>query len=120
MYTPGESVTDITDIRGDIDIIIQNHDIVNEDMRKLTRSCKKTSNVDAELDRLKSYSRRDNMIIYGIPEVVGEERSMTCKQTMLSTLNEHASFKKWEPSDVIRAHRLGVKRVYASLLDAVR
>lgn len=108
----------IADIREDIDVIKQNHDIVNDDIDALAEKVESVienmSKVDTELDRLESYSRRDNIIIYGIPEAEGEEKSMACKQTALSTLNEHATFKTWGTSDVIRAHRLGVKRVNAT------
>ena len=108
----------VTDIRGDIDIIKQNHDIVNTDIDALAEKVEsvidKVSNVDVELDRLESFSRRDNIIIYGIPEASGEEKSIACKETVLSVLNEHATFKTWDTHDVIRAHRTGAKRVNAT------
>ncbi len=52
-----------------------------------------------------SIIRHDNVIVYGIPESEGE-KSMSCKQTVLSIFSEYVTFKTWQCTDVIRAHCL--------------
>ena len=82
----------VTDIRNDIDIIKQNHYIVNKEIDALTVKVDSVmdtmSNVDAELDHLETYSKRHRRI-YGIPVAEGVEISMTCKPIGWSI---HATF----------------------------
>ncbi|XP_067656355.1 uncharacterized protein [Haliotis asinina] len=69
----------------------------------------KLSDFDEEIDRLEAFSRRDNVIIYGVPECSDEDH-VTCKQKAVNLMNEFVKTKKWQKSDLSRAHRLGSKR----------
>ena len=61
--------------------------------------------MEETMEKQERYSRRDNVIIYGIEEQDGENAT----QKVVSVLNENLTGKTWSGADFVRAHRLGGK-----------
>ena len=71
--------------------------------------------LEQNIDRLESYSRRDNVIFYGIGEEegnpnddYGNESYAECKKKVLKVLQEcvWSEGKVWNERDIVRAHRI--------------
>ncbi|GFR83305.1 RING finger protein 40 [Elysia marginata] len=67
------------------------------------RSCKD------KIEKVERYSRRENLIFYGIPEAQDKD-PCTCKDTIVIFLNDHVPKRRWCDRDMVRAHRIGEKR----------
>eukprot|EP00745_Piridium_sociabile_P022488 TRINITY_DN35108_c1_g1_i3.p1 TRINITY_DN35108_c1_g1~~TRINITY_DN35108_c1_g1_i3.p1 ORF type:complete len:250 (+),score=41.54 TRINITY_DN35108_c1_g1_i3:77-826(+) len=57
-------------------------------------------------DTLESFSRRDNLRLYGVPQTNKCESFDTCAKLVADTLNSVESPKKWSADDIARAHRV--------------
>ena len=88
--------------RQDIDSV---YDDLYNDIRILRSS---VSNLEKQLEDQERYSRRDNVIIHGIPHHTGETPTST-RDTLLKVLNENVTDKVWTDSDFVRVHRLKTK-----------
>ena len=64
------------------------------------------TDLEAEVDRLEGFSRRNNIKFYGIPEEVGVTEA-DCVVAVKNILDTYIPEKQWEPDVVERAHRLG-------------
>ncbi len=60
------------------------------------------------LDKLEAFSRRDNVVLYGVTEESDETHDL-CKDAVISILNAHVKTKLWQRADIVRAHRLGAR-----------
>ena len=64
-----------------------------------------TKKFDEKLDRLEAYSRRENLLLFGIPESDKEN----CVEKVLQTVRTALPDKQWSDDDIVRAHRLGTQ-----------
>ena len=64
--------------------------------------------VDVDLDKLESFSRRNNIRLFNVMED-SSEGSATCIRKVVQLLNRFFPAKTWSTDDVDRAHRLGVQ-----------
>ncbi|KAL8591127.1 hypothetical protein ACOMHN_063751 [Nucella lapillus] len=60
-----------------------------------------------EVDRLESFSRRNNVRLFGIPESARAEDFDTCAETVKKTLQNDIPQINWDNDPVVRAHRIG-------------
>ena len=65
--------------------------------------------LEQEVDELESRSRRENLRFFGLSESENDSHEQ-CTSTIVSTLNEFFTFKKWSPEDISRAHRVGSRQ----------
>ena len=64
-----------------------------------------------ELERQRVFARRENIVFYGIPEVVHDRESEDdCASTLVSILISHDEGSKWTMEAIAQAHRLGRKQ----------
>ncbi len=98
--------SEVTDVKHNHDLMYSDIDALAEKIDSVLSRC---SRIDDELDKLESFSRRDNIILYGVPES-DDEKSMSCKEKVITIFNDTLKFKTWQPCDIHRAHRLGMKR----------
>ena len=67
---------------------------------------RKIEELTLELDRQQIFSRRDNVVFYGIPEV--QDGAEDCVRALAELINSHSySERVWSEDDFDRAHRLG-------------
>lgn len=64
------------------------------------------TSLEAEVDRLEGFSRRNNVKFFGIPEEVGDTDA-DCVVAVKNVLDTYIPQKQWEPDVIERAHRLG-------------
>lgn len=62
--------------------------------------------LEDEVDRLERYSRRNNVMLYGLPEDEGETYEVSANKAM-QTLKRYFPEKDWHRDDIERAHRVG-------------
>lgn len=62
--------------------------------------------LEAEIDRLEGFSRRNNVKFFGIPEASPGERE-DCAETVTNLLQTYMPDVTWGPETIERAHRLG-------------
>ena len=69
-------------------------------------------NMNNEIDRLEEFSRRDNLRMFGVDSVSGEERESydDCCAAVCSALNHVDRDRVWSAGDIVRAHRVGRAR----------
>ncbi|KAL8618125.1 hypothetical protein ACOMHN_034352 [Nucella lapillus] len=65
------------------------------------------SDLQDEVDRLESFSRRNNVRLFGIPESARAEDFDTCAETVKKTLQNDIPQINWDNNPVERAHRIG-------------
>lgn len=75
-------------------------DTMNSKIEKLTET---VESMEDEIDRLESFSRRNNVKIYGLAEKKGEH----CENVVRGLLTKYIPGVKWSDDVVERAHRLG-------------
>ena len=66
-----------------------------------------------ELDKLESFSRRDNLRFFGVAETYNESFE-TCATKMVELL-QGVTRKSWSKDDIVRAHRIGKQPSFASV-----
>lgn len=64
------------------------------------------ANLEAEIDRLESFSRRNNVKFFGIPEASPGEKE-DCAEAVTHVLQTYIPNGPWGPETIERAHRLG-------------
>ena len=88
---------------------------VRDEVQELRTECRKLREENVSLrsqaNNIESYSRRDNLIIYGIPEVKPESIAQ-CKNSVREFFVNHLNFTDQEATgvDFIRCHRLYTTR----------
>ncbi|KAL8562511.1 hypothetical protein ACOMHN_003935 [Nucella lapillus] len=70
-----------------------------------TASVSRINKLEAELERQQRYSRRSNVLLYGMEEDPAE----SCSAKVTGFLRRYFPHKKWSEEDVERTHRLGTK-----------
>ena len=66
--------------------------------------------MEEELERQKIFARRNNIVFYGIPEVVHDRESdADCARTLVNIFNDHDPERTWTVDDLACTHRLGKK-----------
>ena len=77
-----------------------------QDMKKRSSDReRKIEELNQELDRQQIFSRRDNVVFYGIPEV--RDGAEDCASALAEVINSHnCSDRVWSEDDFDRAHRL--------------
>ena len=78
-----------------------------QDMKKRSSDReRKIEELTQELDRQQIFSRRDNVVFYGIPEV--RDGAEDCVSALAELIDSHScSDRVWSEDDFDRAHRLG-------------
>ena len=78
-----------------------------QDMKKRNSDReRKIEELTQELDRQQIFSRRDNVVFHGIPEV--RDGAEDCVRALAELINSHScSDRVWSEDDFDRAHRLG-------------
>ena len=72
---------------------------------------KQTDRLEEELERQRVFARGENIVFYGIPEVVPDRESEDdCASTLVNSLNSHDEGRKWAMEAIAQAHRLGRKQ----------
>ena len=71
---------------------------------------KEIANLMSEVDRLKEFSRRDNLRMYEIPHSGDHEDYDACARAVSYVLNCVEGPRRWTPNDIARAHRIGQSR----------
>ena len=80
-------------------------DMLNMKKRSSDRE-RKIKELTQELDRQQIFSRRDNVVFYGIPEV--RDGAEDCVRALAELINLHScSERVWSEDDFDRVHRLG-------------
>ena len=64
------------------------------------------ASLEAEVDRLEGFSRRNNIKLFGIPEDVGDTDE-DCAEAVRNVLQTYVPENEWSPDVIERAHRLG-------------
>ena len=76
------------------------------DMKKRNSDRERKIELTQELDRQQIFSRRHNVVFYGIPEV--QDGAEDCVRALAELINSHScSDRVWSVDDFDRAHRLG-------------
>ena len=76
-----------------------------QDMKKRSNDKERKIQLNKELDRQQIFSRRDNGVFYGIPEV--RDGTEDCVNTLAGLINSHScSDRVWSEDDFDRAHCL--------------
>ena len=77
-----------------------------QDMKTRSSDREKKIELNQELDRQQIFSRRDNVVFYGIPEV--RDGAEDCASALAEVIDSHScSDRVWSEDDFDRAHRLG-------------
>ena len=93
-----------------VELLTQQLRDTEKDMQDMkTRSSdreRKIEELTQELDRQQIFSRRDNVVFFGIPEV--RDGAEDCASALAELINSHScSDRVWSEDDFDRAHRLG-------------
>ena len=88
-------------------------DTVEENRQKITniaedqcRTAEKLQKLESEIERLESFSRRNNLRFFNISQPTNETDD-DCTRTLVRTLNQFYPLKRWDEDDIERAHRTG-------------
>ena len=88
-------------------------DTVEENREKITniaedqcRTAEKLQKLESEIERLESFSRRNNLRFFNIPQPTSETDD-NCTRSLVRTLNHFYPSKRWNEDDIERAHRTG-------------
>ncbi|XP_070569300.1 uncharacterized protein [Ptychodera flava] len=83
--------------------------VANYDMaavsQKLDEIVSRLDDLEDDTDRLESFSRRDNVRLYGVKEEEGENFER-CKEKVVEILNQNVKIQLWESRHIVRAHRV--------------
>jgi hypothetical protein len=86
---------------------VQRHEqAIGEVSDKQDRLYETVANLEAEVDRLEGFSRRNNIKFFGIPEA-NSGKEDDCAQAVLNVLSTYIPQEKWGAETIERAHRLG-------------
>ena len=68
-----------------------------------------TQRLDDKIDKLESFSKRDNLKFFSVAESPEPETSDSCAK-ILDLLQNCVPDRVWQLSDIVRAHRLGTDK----------
>ena len=94
------------DVKETKDGVKQNEQAIRKVSAKQTEIQDTVDRLEVELDRLETFSRRNNVKLFGIPEYGGMGRE-DCAETVRDILQTYLPSKSWAPDSIERAHRLG-------------
>ena len=98
-------------IEGEVNDLKENRHVTDLDLsaifQRLDVIVDRIDQLDDDSDRLESFSRRDNVRLYGVSDAPGETFDQ-CKEKIVEVLNQHVGKKTWNNRDVVRAHRVPV------------
>ena len=66
-----------------------------------------TRRLEDKIDKLESFSKRDNLKFFNVPESTELENNDSCARKILDLLQTCVPDRAWQLSDIVRAHRLG-------------
>ena len=99
----------VTKLKDEVRDTTEHHNVEDLDCsainEKLDEILGRLDILDEDADRQESFSRRDNVRLYGITEDTGETFDL-CKEKIINLLNENVKDKVWVKRDIVRAHRV--------------
>jgi hypothetical protein len=98
--------SDITEVKSSVQRHEQAIGEVSDKQDRLYETVETVANLEAEVDRLEGFSRRNNIKFFGIPEA-NSGKEDDCAQAVLNVLSTYIPQKKWGAETIERAHRLG-------------
>ncbi|GFS08591.1 SH3 domain protein [Elysia marginata] len=107
---------DVEDVRGQQEIQRQDIDVIQEELVCTTERIKLCED---SVEKLERYSRRENLLLYGIPEN-RDDNAAACKDAVLDLFSEIMPENVWSKRDIVRAHRVGAKQSSAQRPIIVR
>ena len=69
-----------------------------------------TQRLDDKIDKLESFSKRDNLKFFNVAESTEPENYDSCAKKILDLLQNCVPDRDWQLSDIVRAHRLGTDK----------
>ena len=69
-----------------------------------------TQRLDDKIDKLESFSKRDNLKFFNVAESTEPENYDSCAKKILDLLQNCVPDRVWQLSDIVRAHRLGTDK----------
>ena len=69
-----------------------------------------TQRLDDKIDKLESFSKRDNLKFFNVAESTEVENYDSCAKKILDLLQNCVPDRVWQLSDTVRAHRLGTDK----------
>jgi hypothetical protein len=102
-----ENVAGLCSVITEVKSSVHRHEqAIDEVSDKQDRLNETVASLEAEIDRLEGFSRRNNIKFFGIPEAnPGEEDD--CAQAVLHVLNTYIPQETWGTETIERAHRIG-------------
>ena len=82
---------------------VESFDCIDELKRGAGVIEKKLSLMEDRIEAAEQYSRRENLLFYGIPE----KREENVRNDILNIFKEVIPQQQWNEKDIVRAHRLG-------------
>ena len=102
-----ESVTGLsTEVRDVKSSVQKNERAIGGLAEKQDKLNKTVSNLEAEIDRLEGFSRRNNVKMFGIPEAPPGKKE-DCAEAVTRVLLTYIPEENWDTNVIERAHRLG-------------
>ena len=78
---------------------------------KLDTLASETESLNKEIDRLDSFSRRDNLQFFGLgPQTKAESFQVCVRKLVVPLTDVQNPIKQWTEEDISRAHRTGQSR----------
>jgi archaellum component FlaC len=87
-----------------------NEDTFRKMFSKFEEANSEIETLKENCEKLESFSRRDNLRMYGVPQREKFESFDTCARLVADTLNSVEGPKRWTTDDIARAHRVGESR----------
>ena len=94
---------DITTVNLKMASLSSNVSDIDRDMKDVQN---RVAAIEEETEKQEQYSRRENILLYGVGELPGESFD-NVRSRITSILNSNVSAKKWQDADIVRAHRIG-------------
>ena len=103
--------TEVQSLKSDNEMLKQDNEVLQLDVDELNNDLEtKTSiieSLDRDVDKLESYSRRDTLRIFGLPEITNETYENLKAYVISTVLNIACPDIKWHKEDIVRTHRVG-------------
>ena len=97
---------DVSDLKSRLTVTENNQCSLKTDLA--TISTRLDALEDAR-ERQEQYSRRENVLLYGVPESAADADYASLRKRVSKILNENVTSKSWAPEDILRTHRLGTQ-----------
>ena len=102
---------EVQSLKSDNEMLKQDNEVLQLDVDELNNDLEtKTSiieSLDRDVDKLESYSRRDTLRIFGLPEITNETCENLKAYVISTVLNIACPDIKWHKEDIVRTHRVG-------------